>query len=71
MDFLKLTPFESEALLLSLKVSLWAVCISIVSGILAAWLLVRKNFLGKAFNAIINTCTVCQSLYGGDFKCGG
>lgn len=49
MEFLKLTPFEAEALLLSLKVSFWAVGMSLVPGIFAAWLLVRKKFFGKAF----------------------
>ena len=49
MAFLTLTPFEIEALLLSLKVSLWAVLISLAPGILAAWLLARKKFFGKAF----------------------
>jgi molybdate transport system permease protein len=49
MDFLTLTPFETEALLLSLKVSLWAVFVSLVPGILAAWVLARKKFYGKAF----------------------
>jgi len=49
MAFLTLTPFEIEALLLSLKVSLWAVLMSLIPGILAAWLLARKKFFGKAF----------------------
>jgi molybdate transport system permease protein len=49
MAFLNLTPFEIEALRLSLKVSLWAVLISLAPGILAAWLLARKKFFGKAF----------------------
>lgn len=48
MDFFTLTSFEIEALALSLKVSLWAVFVSLVPGILAAWLLARKNFFGKA-----------------------
>ena len=48
MEFFTLTPFEIEALALSLKVSLWAVFASLVPGILAAWLLARKNFFGKA-----------------------
>jgi len=55
MAFFALTPFETEALLLSLKVSLWAVLISLVPGILAAWLLARKNFFGKAvFDSLIH-----------------
>ncbi len=48
MDFFTLTSFEIEALSLSLKVSLWAVFVSLVPGILAAWLLARKSFFGKA-----------------------
>jgi len=49
MGFFTLTPFETEALLLSLKVSLWAVFVSLVPGIATAWVLARKNFLGKSF----------------------
>jgi molybdate transport system permease protein len=55
MEFFSLTPFEIQALLLSLRVSLWAVCIFLVPGIAAAWLLVRKNFSGKAlFDSLIH-----------------
>lgn len=55
MEFVSLTPFEIQALLLSLRVSLWAVCISLVPGIAAAWLLARKNFAGKAlFDSLIH-----------------
>lgn len=49
MGFLTLTPLETEVLLLSLKVSLWAVFVSLVPGIASAWVLARKNFSGKAF----------------------
>jgi molybdate transport system permease protein len=49
MEFLNLTPFETEALLLSLKVSLWAVSVSLIPGIAAAWVLAKKKFIGKAF----------------------
>jgi molybdate transport system permease protein len=48
MEFLKLTPFEIEALVLSLKVSLWAVFACFIPGISVAWLLARKFFFGKA-----------------------
>ena len=43
-----LTPFEQEALRLSLKVSLWAVAGSLPVGILMAWLLARGRFWGKS-----------------------
>ncbi|MBU1194434.1 MAG: molybdate ABC transporter permease subunit [Proteobacteria bacterium] len=55
MEFLNLTPFEIEALMLSLKVSLWAVAVSLVPGIAAAWVLARKTFTGKAlFDSLIH-----------------
>lgn len=42
-----LTPYESEALFLSLKISLWAVASGLIPGIAVAYLLARKNFPGK------------------------
>lgn len=48
MDFLKLTPFELEALRLSLWISGWAVIGSLGPGVLMAWVLARKQFPGKA-----------------------
>ena len=42
-----LTPIETEALWLSLKVSAWAVCCSLPVGILVAWVLARCDFFGK------------------------
>ncbi len=48
MELFHLTPLEVEALRLSLWVSLWAVACSLPLGILAAWLLARGNFPGKA-----------------------
>jgi molybdate transport system permease protein len=48
MELLSLTPFEAEALRLSLWVSLWAVAGSLPLGVLAAWVLARCNFPGKA-----------------------
>ena len=42
-----LTELETEALLLSLRVALWAVAVSLPFGIAAAWLLARRNFFGK------------------------
>lgn len=50
-----LSSFESEALLLSLKISLWAVAVGLVPGIGAAYLLARKNFPGKLiFDGLIH-----------------
>jgi len=42
-----LSPAEIEAVLLSLKVSLWAVGVSLPLGIATAWLLARLEFPGK------------------------
>lgn len=47
MHFWQLTELEIEALQLSLKVSLWAVAISLPVGIFAAWILARAKFPGK------------------------
>ena len=50
-----LTPLETEALALSLRVGLWSVVISLPFGILAAWLLARYEFPGKpVVNGIIH-----------------
>ncbi len=50
-----LTPLETEALLLSLKVALWAVLVSTPFAIGFAWLLARKEFWGKtALNGLIH-----------------
>ena len=42
-----LSSFETEALILSLKISLWAVLSGMVPGIAIAYLLARKKFPGK------------------------
>lgn len=42
-----LTPVESEALALSLRVALWSVAASLPFGIAFAWLLARRRFFGK------------------------
>ena len=47
MDALTLTDYEITAILLSLKVSGWAVVGSLPPGIACAWLLARRNFPGK------------------------
>jgi molybdate transport system permease protein len=50
-----LTPEELSALLLSLKVSLWAVAVILPPGVLLGWLLARRQFHGKAvIEAIIH-----------------
>lgn len=48
IDSLLLTPFEVEALTLSLWVSGWAVFASLPPGIACAWLLARCRFPGKS-----------------------
>ncbi|MEN3973620.1 molybdate ABC transporter permease subunit [Emcibacter sp. SYSU 3D8] len=50
-----LTPFETEALLLSLKVAVAAVACSLPFAIAIAWLLARKDFPGKSVvNALVH-----------------
>lgn len=50
-----LTPFETEALLLSLKVAVAAVACSLPLAIAVAWLLARKEFPGKSVvNALVH-----------------
>jgi molybdate transport system permease protein len=44
---LTLTPLEVEALALSLTVAFWAVLVSLPFGVAVAWLLARRDFLGK------------------------
>lgn len=47
-NFWQLTDIEIQAFWLSIKVSLWAVAISLPVGIFVAWILARKNFPGKS-----------------------
>lgn len=50
-----LTPLESEALMLSLRVGFWAVLGSLPFGLLIAWLLARVSFPGRAIvNGIVH-----------------
>jgi molybdate transport system permease protein len=50
-----LSPLEIEAVQLSLKVSLWAVGISLPFGIPVAWVLARREFPGKTlFDALVH-----------------
>ncbi len=44
---LALTPLETEALALSLRVAFWSVLLSLPLGIAIAWLLARRDFVGK------------------------
>jgi molybdate transport system permease protein len=48
-----LSPAETEAIYLSLKVAFWAVTISLPFGIGAAWCLARLSFPGKTFVDVI------------------
>jgi molybdate transport system permease protein len=50
-----LTPLEVEAISLSLKVAFWAVLVSLPLGILTAWILARKQFVGHSlFNGLVH-----------------
>lgn len=50
-----LTPDEWAAVALSLKVSLWAVLVSLPFGIAVAWLLSRRRFMGwQIVNALVH-----------------
>lgn len=50
-----LTPFETEALNLSLRVAFWSVTLSLPLGLLAAWALARWQFYGKTLlNGLIH-----------------
>jgi molybdate transport system permease protein len=52
---LTLTPLEREALVLSLRVALWSMLLSLPLGVLTAWLLARREFPGKAlFNGLVH-----------------
>lgn len=54
-SFMGLTPLELEAIGLSLKVSAWAVAASLPFGIAVAWLLARREFVGKTlFNGLVH-----------------
>jgi molybdate ABC transporter, permease protein len=47
MSFWTLTPAEMDAMRLSLRVSCWAVLLSLPPGVLAAWVLARLRFPGR------------------------
>ncbi len=62
-----LSPLEIEAVQLSLKVSLWAVAISLPFGIAVAWILARCEFPGKSlFDALIHVPLVVPPVVIGD-----
>jgi molybdate transport system permease protein len=44
----EITPLESEALSLSLRVAFWSVLASLPLGLATAWLLARREFYGKS-----------------------
>ena len=51
----ELTPTETEALLLSLRVATWSVTISLPLALAAAWVLARHDFFGKfLFDGIVH-----------------
>lgn len=50
-----LSPVETEALWLSVRVASWAVAVSLPPGILIAWILARRDFAGKSLvNALVH-----------------
>ena len=51
----ELTPLESEAIRLSLRVAVWSVAASLPFGLAVAWLLARYDFYGKTLvNGIVH-----------------
>lgn len=48
MEMFAISALEREALMLSLRVALWCVAVSLPFGILTAWVLARCEFPGKA-----------------------
>jgi molybdate transport system permease protein len=50
-----LSPLESEALALSLRVAFWSVAASLPLGLAVAWLLARREFVGKnVLNGVVH-----------------
>lgn len=63
-----LTPAETEALLLSLKVAFWSVAASLPFGIAFAWLLARRSFPGKTLlDAVVHLPLVLPPVVVGYF----
>ena len=52
---MSISPAELEVILLSLKVALWCVGISLLPALVMAWLLARREFYGKtALNVLVH-----------------
>ena len=50
-----MTPAETDALMLSIRVALWCVAVTLPLGIAVAWLLARREFYGKnLLNGIVH-----------------
>jgi molybdate transport system permease protein len=50
-----LTPEEGQVIVLSLKVALWSVAVSLPFAVAVSWLLARKDFFGKSlFDAVVH-----------------
>jgi molybdate transport system permease protein len=63
-----LSPAETEALLLSLKVAFWSVAASLPVGVALAWLLSRRRFPGKALlDAVVHLPLVLPPVVVGYF----
>ena len=63
-----LSPAETEALLLSLKVASWSVLASVPVGVALAWVLARLNFPGKGlFDALVHLPLVLPPVVVGYF----
>jgi molybdate transport system permease protein len=63
-----LSPFEIEALWLSLKVALWAIAWILPLGLAVAWLLARREFPGKSLlNGIVHLPLVVPPVVVGYF----
>jgi molybdate transport system permease protein len=65
---LSLTPAETEALLLSLKVAFWSVAASLPFAVALAWLLSRRRFPGKSLlDAVVHLPLVLPPVVVGYF----
>ncbi len=65
---MSISPAELEVILLSLKVALWCVGISLLPALLMAWLLARKEFYGKtALNVLVHLPIVLPPVVVGYF----
>ena len=63
-----LTPAETDALLLSLKVAFWSVAASLPLAVALAWLLSRRDFIGKSLlDAVVHLPLVLPPVVVGYF----